>query len=99
MVRDLPDMDPPRRQILRDAEDLICGDRNLDYGEPADSFQNIADAFNAVTGHNIAADEVAVFHICTKLVRRRASPTKRDTWVDIAGYAGCGFEIATAKNT
>jgi hypothetical protein len=32
--------------------------------------------------------------MAVKISRLMWTPAKRDSWVDIAGYAGCGFECA-----
>jgi hypothetical protein len=44
---------------------------------------------------------VATALILVKLSRDvgEGSPYKPDTWVDIAGYAGCGYEVGLKENT
>jgi hypothetical protein len=32
-----------------------------------------------------------------KIARLRANPTHRDSWVDLAGYAACGYEVAAGE--
>ena len=39
--------------------------------------------------------DIAIMIIQVKTSRLMWTPAKRDSWVDIAGYAGCGYECAT----
>lgn len=87
----------PRESILEEAARLITGDRNKTYGSPTQNFQDTADVWNVLLaekfkyGEAITPGEVAMMMVGLKLVRSKAQP-KEDNWVDIAGYAGCGFE-------
>lgn len=88
--------DSPRAKVLQEAESLITGDRNASYGTPTQNFQNTADLLNVQFGHKLkegfTATDVAMIMIQLKMARLIASPNKRDNWVDLAGYAACGFE-------
>lgn len=88
---------PDRVDLLQEAINLTSGDRARDYGAVVENHKCIADIFNAITGRDLTAREVAVFHIATKLARTRTSPTKRDSWVDLMAYAGIAFECALAE--
>lgn len=87
----------PREVVLDDAKELIVGDRNKTYGSPTENFQNTADIWNVLLGHKlqegqrITSTEVATLMIALKLARTIAQP-KRDNFVDMAGYAACGWE-------
>lgn len=87
----------PRGEILLEAKELIEGDRNVSYGSPTQNFANTAALLNIQFGHKLSepftAADVAVVMMQLKLARLIASP-KRDTWVDIAGYAACGYEAS-----
>lgn len=89
----------PREKVLFEAAELITGDRNKTYGSPTQNFQNTADIWNVVVGHKLTekltATDVANLMIGLKLARMVANPT-RDNFVDIAGYAGCGWETVEA---
>jgi hypothetical protein len=87
-----PDPVPPRADLLREAEGLIAGDRNQAYGEPFDDFSRTAAMWSAYLGIPVDAHDVAALLIMVTLSRLTESPTKRDHWADIAGYAGCGYE-------
>lgn len=87
-----------RREILQDAEACVCSDRNLSYGEPEDNLAVIAELWNgylngllhAEGGISLCSEEVADMMILFKVARNAtAVRRKRDTYVDIAGYAAC----------
>jgi hypothetical protein len=95
-----------RAELLAEAERIISNDRNKSYGEPDEDFQRIAGIASAM-GFRIDAgggeirelrgSDVATFMIALKLSRLMWSPGHRDSWLDIAGYAGCGYETATLE--
>ncbi|WP_051165727.1 DUF6378 domain-containing protein [Amycolatopsis orientalis] len=92
--------DNHRKALLTEAESLVNGDRNNTYGEPHQDFQRTADMLSALGFQHahpggvraIAAHDVAVILAAVKLSRLTWSPEKRDSWVDLAGYAACGHE-------
>lgn len=87
-----------RRKLLEKAASTVCEDRNQQYGRPETNFQRIADLWTAYTGHWITASDVASMMILMKVARIQASKGKSsDSWVDIAGYAACGSEIALGE--
>ena len=90
-----------RTEILDAAKRCICGDREQDYGSPENSFQIIADLWNAYlrnsanaeTWDGIDAKDVAAMLALLKIARIASGHAKEDNWVDLAGYAACGGEI------
>lgn len=88
---------PMRGVIMDEAKALTCGDRNKSYGEPTGNMTHIAEIFNAITGRDLTADEVAMFHVATKLARLRTSPQHRDSHVDAIAYMGIRYECITAR--
>ncbi len=79
--------------ILEEANALVHGARNADYGHPADDFAAVAKAFNAYiekkynsVGPLVEATDVPIFQMIVKIMREANKP-KRDNLVDIAGYA------------
>ena len=93
-----------RREILRAAERCVCGDRDQDYGGPEDSFALIASLWEPIIrarcvspGADVDVDAVTVALLMAELkIARAATNTGHmDSWVDLAGYAACGGEIAT----
>lgn len=87
-----------RASILEEAIRITTGDRNNSYGPPTQDFDRAADILTALLGHKLTAGaritsyDIAAIQIAVKLSRLQWSPDKRDHWVDIAGYAGCGAE-------
>lgn len=88
---------PPRALALDEALRLTCGDRNRAYGEPVGNMQHIADIFNAITGRDLSAREIALVHQATKLARRARNTLHRDSYVDGMAYAGIEYECALAE--
>lgn len=94
---------PVRASILQEAEKLIVGDRNNQYGPPGQDFLRTANILTSL-GYGKGDDnevleghDVAIIMIALKLSRLMWSERKRDSWVDVAGYAGCGAEVARAE--
>lgn len=84
-----------RKQILDEAEKNVNGQRTQDYGTPEDSFKTIASLWNAYLNlSSISAIDVAIMMNLLKVARVKATPSHRDSWVDMAGYAACGAECA-----
>lgn len=73
--------------ILEEAERLINGDRNRDYGHPYDDWSKVAAMWNAMWGTDLGPHDVGLAMICIKLARE-TNRAKRDNLTDIAGYAG-----------
>ena len=85
-----------RKEILAAAEECVNGDRNQKYGAPEDNFSLIAALWSAYLKCDIGAEDVASMMIMLKIARAAGSFYEdEDSWVDIAGYAACGGEIAT----
>lgn len=83
-----------RREILEEAADLVDGERNAQYGDPRQDFQRTADMWSAYLGVEIQPHDVAALMALLKVSRIRWSPQKKDSWVDLAGYAACGWDCA-----
>lgn len=92
-----------RREILQDAERCVCGDRDKTYKGPEDSFALIAELWEPIIrarcaspGADVTVDAVTVALLMAELKIARAATNvgRMDSWVDLAGYAACGGEIA-----
>lgn len=91
-----------RKEILAAAEKCVCGQREEDYGTPEDSFGLIAELWAKAlkpcvpegTDVCIPPETVALMMALLKVARLIKSPEHLDSWVDLAGYAACGGEIA-----
>ncbi len=96
-----------REQILQDAITIIVGDRNVDYGDPYDDFSMTATLWESYikrvaerTGElSIQPHDVAAMMVLLKISRLSWTPDKKDHWMDIAGYVGCGWDCVTRIDT
>lgn len=76
------------KNVLQEAQSLVDGDRRSDYGPIAPSFQRIATVWSGLLGIPIGPEQVALCMIGLKAARATQG-FKRDSIVDIAGYAYC----------
>jgi len=81
-----------RHQLLEDAITITHGDRNEHYDTPSANFRRIADLWSIYLGTPIEPHDVAAMNVLQKVARLMHSPLHRDSWLDIAGYAACGYE-------
>lgn len=85
---------PARVEALREAARLISSDRNKQYGPPSENFNRIARIWSVILEKDITEEDVAMCMVGIKMARYAArSGYQPDTWIDIAGYAGCGYEV------
>lgn len=84
-----------RPEILQKAEACVCGHREQEYGSPENNFQTIADLWRAYKGVDFTAVDVAMMMALLKIARIQSGTATEDSFVDPAGYAACGGEIAT----
>lgn len=83
--------------VLERAISLIHGQRAKDYGDAHSSFQRMADLVNPIikkADGNLSASDMALVMIQVKIARLQESPNHADSWIDIAGYAGLGAQLA-----
>ena len=85
--------DSVREQTLMKAIESITGQREQDYGSPESNFEIIAKLWSAYSGHTFTPQDVAMMMILLKVARIKNGGGTGDSFVDIAGYAGCGAEI------
>lgn len=84
-----------RKETLDAAATCILQDRNNVYGSPEDSFTLIANFWGLILGTPVTPVQVALCLDAVKTARLVTNPKHTDSWVDKAGYAACGAEIAT----
>jgi len=72
------------RSILLEAEEIVNGSRNCDYGDSNDNLENIATIARSL-GVNIDGAGVCRVMIAVKLGRQKFKH-KRDNLVDACGY-------------
>jgi hypothetical protein len=89
----------PRVAALREAATIISGDRDTQYGGPEENFERIAKVWSVITKYDFTREDVAMMMVGLKLARYGSkSGFQPDTWVDIAGYAGCGYEVGQLES-
>lgn len=83
-----------RAKLLRDAETIITQDRNNNYGPPTQDFSRTAALWTVYLAgkSDIDAHDVAAMMALLKISRITWSYHVRDHWLDLAGYAACGYE-------
>lgn len=85
-----------RSKALDEAKALINGDRQEEYGTPQVNFQRIVDLWNVLIPRGDSKEwtrgDVALALLGLKMARA-AQGYKRDTYVDIAGYAALAVEL------
>ncbi|AKU45449.1 phosphofructokinase [Mycobacterium phage Nhonho] len=79
--------------ILEEAQRLIHGPRNKNYGHPRENFADISALFSAYLERPITDLDVANLMILVKVARVKGTGYHRDSYTDIAGYAGCAERI------
>lgn len=86
-----------RKEILESAMQTVCKDRQDKYGNCKDNFGIIAEFWTEYLNAEVTAEDVAVMMILLKIARIRTGIYDPDNYIDIAGYAACGSEIASKK--
>jgi len=72
--------------ILQEAQNIVYGQREDDYGSVTENFNNIAKLWSATLKHEITPQQVGLCLIQLKIAREM-NKHKHDNLVDIAGYA------------
>lgn len=83
-----------RAEILKAAEQIVCTDREKQYGSPENNFAMIARLWSVTTGYQFDAHMVAVMMTQLKIARIISGQRKDDNYIDLAGYAACAAELA-----
>lgn len=94
-----------KNDILEEADKIINGERNDDYGKPEDCFSLIANYWTHYISHresdiigeehpfvDFNSHDVAMMMILLKIARTNKSK-KKDNYVDIAGYAALAGKL------
>ena len=100
-----PQMNTPKRSdILHEAEQIISGARDKEYGGPESNLKRIAEYWGVfLTNMSNAPDEldpweVAIMMSLLKIARLQSTNgLHKDSWVDAIGYLANGYEVSEAK--
>jgi hypothetical protein len=86
----------PREEVLHQALTDVA-DREGVYGPPLQNHQRIAillEAYQRALGRPyIEPVDSILFQILTNIARLMETPGHKQTWDNIAGYAGIGYEV------
>ena len=87
MPRVYADIDHDERSsILLEADEIVNGQRQVDYSDPVESFATISKIASAIIGKEITPIECCKVLMAVKHARQQFKH-KRDNLVDLAGYA------------
>lgn len=103
MQGQVPEEISARAKLLDEAKRLVTGDRNNQYGPPTGDFTRAAGilqalGYRAIEGRSLQAHDIALMVMAVKMSRLTWMPSHEDSWTDIAGYAGCGYECAVEES-
>lgn len=87
----------PEETILQEAQRLVYGDRNKDYGSPLSDYGKVAKLWSVVLGIEVTPLQAALCMCCVK-ISREINKHKRDNLVDLAGYAAVANWIVEDQN-
>lgn len=86
-----------RGDILDEAKQCVTVDRAATHGDAEKTFGRIAAVWSARLGIKITEPQVCILLADLKTCRAWGNPGHADNWIDLAGYAACGGEIATSQ--
>lgn len=96
-------------EILSKAASLVGGDRERTHGDKRANFENVARHWNAyirsiglreglrpqdLDAIELTAADVGAMMVLLKIARTLSGSHNPDDWLDAAGYAGCGGQVA-----
>lgn len=87
-----------RADILAIASEIVTRDRAATHGKPEDTFGHIARVWSARLGVTVTPAQVCILLADLKSSRAWNNPGHADNWIDLAGYAACGGELAGGAN-
>ncbi len=93
---------PDCGEILLKARMIINGERQNQYGDPEDSFAQIARYWTAFLStkpidESISAHDVAMMLILMKVARCKGQEYKEDNYIDAAGYIALANDMVRNK--
>jgi len=86
---------PAVETVLEEAQRLVLGDRRAAYSPPPEDFARVAAMWSVIFGVEVLPRQVPLAMIALKLCRQ-SHQHKRDSLVDIAGYAQTALEVEEA---
>lgn len=95
-----------RTTLLQNANKLVDGIRDANYGDPVDNFQTTAEFWQTYLVRIIDArdgeldlkpHDVAAMMTLLKVARLAWTPDNEDHWTDGAGYMACGWDCTVRQ--
>ena len=83
-----------RTELLNKALEIVNGARLENYGSPEQNFARIAAFWTLYLQRHITPADVAIMMVLMKTARLQNNVKHEDSWIDIAGYAANGVEVA-----
>jgi hypothetical protein len=83
-----------RKDILETAQQAVMVDRAATHGDLEQTFGLIAALWSGLLEKDVSPAQVALMLSALKIARAWGNPAHEDNWVDLAGYAACGGEMA-----
>ena len=84
-----------KRNVLKDADAIVNGQRQADYGDKLQNFSQIAMIWQGILAtklmphQRISPEDIALCMMGVKMARLAKSPDHYDSIMDIAGYVAC----------
>lgn len=72
--------------IADKAKEIIYGDREAIYGDPAKNLKVIAQMWRSYLGVYVSSEDVCNMMVLLKVARLRNEPLHEDSMIDIIGY-------------
>jgi len=88
--------EPEMRKILRDAESIICGDRQAQYGSPEENWGLTARWWSDYLGFKVTPEQATVCMTLAKIAREKFKH-KRDNLEDGIGYLAISSQLQGGK--
>ena len=79
--------------FLNQAQALVRGQRQKDYGDKVDNHINIAKLWSAYKDVDITPHDVAIMMALLKIARTKLGSVSMDTYIDMAAYGAIAGEI------
>lgn len=87
-----------REALLDEAKAAVTGSRTQQYAPPDKDFANIARMWEVIFHVKVTPAQVAMAMVALKISRLIHTSSHADSWIDIAGYAACGFEVTATES-
>lgn len=82
---------------MLEANKILAGDRDVDYGNPVESFEKISSIASVLTGKHLTKQDCVKVLLAVKLTRE-SYKHKEDNLIDIIGYSQILNNIEADEN-